>query len=580
MKTRFSAKATAAAVVAVLGSTALAAAPSQAAPALGRTSLASVLTAKASFDSDGANYDIVTAAVVAVLAAKPDSPVKVLTQGSTALTAFIPNDTAFQTLVSELTGEAAVSEADTFAAVAGLGIDTVEQVLQYHLIPGATITSSMALASDGATLTTLLPSKTVSVSVSGTTITLGDYDPLGADPVVILSQVDINGGNRQIAHGIDAVLLPDALIPALYSRSLATVLTAKSSFDTDGTNYDIVTAAVLAVLAAKPDSPVKVLTQGSTALTAFIPNDTAFQNLVSQLTGNAIASESDTFAAVAGLGIDTVEQVLQYHVVPGVTLLAAAALTSDGASLATALAEKNIGVGVSGTTITLSDYDPVASNPTVILSQVDINSGNYQVAHGIDAVLLPVALLPEIGSRSLAAVLTAKSSFDSDRTNYDIVTAAVLAVLAARPDSPVKVLTEGSTALTAFIPNDAAFVSLARKVSGRRIKSEGVAFAYLARLGIPALERILTYHVVPGATIVSEDALQANGATLATAASGRVIWVRVSGTVIQLRDYSRLASPKVILGQVDINRGNYQIAHGIDRVLLPTRWYRYNLRRG
>jgi len=105
------------------------------------------------------------------------------------------------------------------------------------------------------------------------------------------------------------------------TNSLAAVLTAKSSYDTDKSNYDILTAAVLAVLQAKPASSVKVLTDGNTALTAFIPNDGAFIDLVTALTGTAPASEQAAFTAVAGLGIDTVESVLLYHVVPGVRRL-------------------------------------------------------------------------------------------------------------------------------------------------------------------------------------------------------------------------------------------------------------------
>ena len=41
--------------------------------------------------------------------------------------------------------------------------------------------------------------------------------------------------------------------------------------------------------------------------------------------------------------------------------------------------------------IILGDYAPKIPNPRVILSQVDINKGNKQVAHGINAVLLPFA---------------------------------------------------------------------------------------------------------------------------------------------------------------------------------------------
>ena len=355
------------------------------------------------------------------------------------------------------------------------------------------------------------------------------------------------------------------------TKSLAAVLTAKNSFDKDGNNYDILTAAFLAVLKAKPNSAVKVLADGTVALTAFIPNDAAFQKLVSQLTNKAAVGEEATFNAVAGLGIDTVETVLLYHVVPGSTILSDAVLKANGASLVTALTGKNLAVGVTGTVITLGDQDPIAADPKVSFSQVDINKGNVQVAHGIDAVLLPIALLKPLGTKSLASILTAKNSFDRDPKNFDILTAAVLAVLQAKPNSAVKVLTDGSVALTAFIPNDLAFKSLARSLTRKGVKSEKASFESIAKaLGIDAVEQVLLYHVVPGATIVSDDALKANGATLQTALSGRTVKVSVRGTAIRIADRNKAADPKVILADVDINRGNVQIAHAIDAVILPT----------
>jgi uncharacterized surface protein with fasciclin (FAS1) repeats len=249
--------------------------------------------------------------------------------------------------------------------------------------------------------------------------------------------------------------------------------------------------------------------------------------------------------------------------------MSADALKANGATLTTALTGKTISVSVSGTIITLGDQDSIAKNPTVILSQVDINKGNKQIAHGIDAVLLPLQLLKPLGTNSLASILTAKSSFDRNPNNFDILTAAVLAVLKTKPNSTVKVLTDGSVALTAFIPNDGAFQSLVRKLTKKPAITEKAAFATVASLGIDTVEQILLYHVVPGATIVSEDALKANGAKLATALSGKTIKVMISGNVIRLGDYSKLPDPKVILKQTDINRGNLQIAHGIDFVLLP-----------
>jgi len=354
------------------------------------------------------------------------------------------------------------------------------------------------------------------------------------------------------------------------TKSLATVLTAKSSFDNKSDNYDIVTAAVLAVLKAKPISSVKVLTDGSVALTAFIPNDGAFKNLVSQLTNKAPSTEEATFAAVAGLGIDTVEQVLLFHVVPGTAILSSDALKANGAKLTTALTGKTFAVGVSGTVIKLDDQDPIAVNPTVILSQVDINKGNLQVAHGISEVLLPVALLSPLGTKPLSSILTAKNSFDKESENFDILTAAVLAVLTAKPNSPVKVLTDGSVALTAFIPTDRAFTALARSVTKKAVKSEKAAFESIAKLGIDTIEQVLLYHVIPGATIVSELALKSNGATLNTALSGKSLTVLARGMDLRLKD-AKLPNPKVVLKQVDINRGNLQIAHAISDVLMPTK---------
>jgi uncharacterized surface protein with fasciclin (FAS1) repeats len=354
------------------------------------------------------------------------------------------------------------------------------------------------------------------------------------------------------------------------TKSLASVLTAKNSYDNDGSNYDILTAAVLAVLGAKPGSAVSALTDGNVALTAFIPNDDAFINLVTAYTGAAPVSESAAFTAVAALGIDTVENVLLYHVVVGPAILSPDALKANGASLATALKGASIGVTVKGTTITLGDNDVVAADPKVLLPQVDINKGNKQVAHGIDAVLLPVQLL-SLGSNSLAAVLTAKNSFDKNKNNFDIVTAAVLAVLKAKPASDVALLTDGNIPVTAFIPNDGAFLNLVTALTGKAPKNERAAFATVAGLGIPTVESILKYHVVQGDPILSPAALKANGAQLHTTLDGKLIKVTVKGTKITLGDYNnKLKNPVVVLSRVDLNKGNLQVAHGINAVLMPT----------
>jgi uncharacterized surface protein with fasciclin (FAS1) repeats len=158
------------------------------------------------FDRNWNDFDIVDNAVTAVLTAKPGSAVGVLADGTVPLTAFLPTDRAFRNLASDLTGKQYTSEAAVFADVASLGIDTVEAVLLYHVVPGATITYRQALSSDGAALTTA-SGGTVTVDVVGRCfVSLVDADPTDANPYVV--RPNINQGNLQIAHGISQVLRP------------------------------------------------------------------------------------------------------------------------------------------------------------------------------------------------------------------------------------------------------------------------------------------------------------------------------------------------------------------------------------
>ncbi|GAA4684750.1 fasciclin domain-containing protein [Nocardioides nanhaiensis] len=186
--------------VTTLGATA----PAQAAH--GTKSLASVLAAEGTrFDKNPRDYDITEAAVLAVLDAKPNSPVKILTQGSKKATAFIPSDVAFQRLVASLTGSRPATERATFNAVAGLGIDTVETVLLYHVIPNKTLNSPQVLAARGTRVKTA-QGGTIRVTVKKGRVILGDLDRNAVNPTV--SVLDINRGNRQVGHGINRVLRP------------------------------------------------------------------------------------------------------------------------------------------------------------------------------------------------------------------------------------------------------------------------------------------------------------------------------------------------------------------------------------
>lgn len=198
------------AATALLGGAAVGLAP--AASAAGTTSLATVLAADGSgFDRSWYDFDIVDNAVAAVLAAKPTSPVAVLADGTVPLTAFLPNDRAFQVLAHDLTHRWYGSEDKVFAALAtAVGVDALEQVLLYHVVPGATIDSAAALAADGVALTTA-QGGTFTVDVLSRRIpvvVLRDADRDDVNPLLVASRLDLNAGNAQIAHGISFVLRP------------------------------------------------------------------------------------------------------------------------------------------------------------------------------------------------------------------------------------------------------------------------------------------------------------------------------------------------------------------------------------
>lgn len=191
---------------AVAAATALSAAPAHA--TTGTTSLAEVLAADGNrLDHNWQDFDIVDKAVHAVLGAKPDSPVAVLADGSTPLTAFLPTDRAFRRLITDLTGDRKATERGVLRTVtAAVSVDDLEATLLYHVVPGATITYRQARHADGAELTSAL-GPVIRVSV-GRAVLLRDRDFDARNPRVLRGKANLNEGNEQIAHGIGRVLRP------------------------------------------------------------------------------------------------------------------------------------------------------------------------------------------------------------------------------------------------------------------------------------------------------------------------------------------------------------------------------------
>ena len=186
-------------------------APAANAKAVGEDSLAALLTSDGDqFDKNAKDFDILTEAALAVVAAKPGSPVALVADGTKRATAFAPTDQAFRLLLEDLTGQSVKSEKKVFETlVAAAGVDTIEDVLLYHVVVGKTLTSGKVLKADGATIK-MANGKSVKVKVQKNPlrITLKDRDKNDRDPKVILKALDLNKGNKQVAHGIDRVLRP------------------------------------------------------------------------------------------------------------------------------------------------------------------------------------------------------------------------------------------------------------------------------------------------------------------------------------------------------------------------------------
>jgi uncharacterized surface protein with fasciclin (FAS1) repeats len=192
---------------------------------------------------------------------------------------------------------------------------------------------------------------------------------------------------------------------------------------------------------------------------------------------------------------------------------------------------------------------------------------------GLVAAAAPATAAPAPGERSLVTVLDADGNrFDRKWGDFDIVHKAATTVLGAKPDSAVAVLADGSTAVTAFLPTDRAFRKLVRQVGGtpKQLRTERAVFnAVASTFDVNTIEAVLLYHVVPGATVTYRQARHADGAALDTAA-GAPIRVKVRGHQVYLRDADMNdANPRVLRRAADINKGNKQIAHGINRVLRP-----------
>lgn len=176
-----------------------------------------------------------------------------------------------------------------------------------------------------------------------------------------------------------------------------------------------------------------------------------------------------------------------------------------------------------------------------------------------------------LGTRSLAQVLAMDGhGFDQNPRDFDIADKFVMRVLAAKPHSPLAIVTRGRQPVTAFLPTDGAFRRAAVDIVGKRFTSERRVFQSLWRAGgLQGVENVLLHHFVRGQTLTYRQVKSSAPTTLKTLQGGTLrIRVRHGRVLVLDRDK---ASPNahVIPALSNINKGNRQIAHGVTSVLSP-----------
>jgi transforming growth factor-beta-induced protein len=409
-----------------------------------------------------------------------------------AITVFAPTNDAF---AAALTAFGATDLNDLVVKLGGA--ENLETVLGYHVVPAVAFSSNLQASN---TFTTV-SGQQLTVARSGNNVTVTDF--AGNVANVVTADVAIENG---VVHVIDKVLIPDidlprpTLVEAATAAGLTTLLSAVTEVE----------GLADALLSAE-------------GITVFAPTNDAFGDALEAFD----VANLDQLVTKIG-GIENLETVLGFHVVPAVAFAADLQPTNSFPTLG----GQNITVNRSASGVTV--LDAAGNTYNVVTADVAIDNG---VVHVIDGVLLPTLDLPTVVEAATAANLSVL---------LDAVTAAGLgqALLDAE-------------AITVFAPTNAAFTALlaAQEVTSLQ--------ALIDKLGAPAVVKVLQFHVVP-ATAFSFDL--AEGPQSVPTLAGENLTVTRTGANVTVRDAAG-TTYNVVAADVAIENG---VVHVIDGVLLPT----------
>ncbi len=148
------------------------------------------------------DFDILTAAVVA-----NGTFVPAVTDSTTAVTLFAPNDRAFQLLAKDLTGKWYWTESAVLKAIIGaVGTgDALTKVLSYHLVGGKVVKADVPL---NTAVPTLNEGETITFKATRYGIQVKDNAKDFRNPTLVRTDID---AGRSVIHSISRVLVPSNL---------------------------------------------------------------------------------------------------------------------------------------------------------------------------------------------------------------------------------------------------------------------------------------------------------------------------------------------------------------------------------
>lgn len=413
-------------------------------------------------------------------------------QGQQAITVFAPTNDAFENALTAFNA----SDLNDLVVKIG-GAQNLQTVLGFHVVPAVAFSKNL----NSTNVFTTLANQTLTVNSAPSGVTI--VDAAGNTSRVIQADVQIENG---VVHVIDRVLLPNidlpkpTLVEAATGAGLTTLISAVTAVD--GLADALLTAD---------------------AITVFAPTNEAFAAALQEF---GVTNLNDLVTKIGG--VENLETVLGFHVVPAVAFSNDLAATNTF----TTLSGQNIIVEKTGNSVSVTD--PLGRVSQVVAADIAIENG---VVHVLNGVMLPQLELPNLVEAATAANLTV----------------LLQAVTAANLGAPLL----SAEAITVFAPTNQAFTNLLAALNVNSLDE------LIATLGAPAVSKVLQFHVVP--TVAFSFDLNEGAQSVPTLA-GETLTVTRTGSNVTVKDEAG-NTWNVVTANVAIENG---VVHVIDGVLLPT----------